>query len=167
MNHMMTHETQLVPVLGNSMRMQATLPSTLGIWYSNCDLEVAQLGDTRNPTRLQNFFSSKSELFRGRIMGKRAQPCSKTANRAEYAQSGLSIIFALPHGVYAGNRLETFLGTTQISKTLSHTSCHAASSTPSSNAKEVTDTVSIFTTTPPPSKTRPSSSHNHADRAAS
>ena len=59
-------------------------------------MEGMQLGDTRNPTRLQNFFSSKSELFRV-AWASGHKPCSKTWLTCPRVRSvrKLSIIFSL------------------------------------------------------------------------
>ena len=130
-------------------------------------------GATRNATRLQNFFSSKSELFRGR-MGKRAQAVFENmANRAMSTLSPEAIdnLIALHRTEFdeAGNRLETFLGADAnlqdiISYKLARGEFNAFQATP----KEVMDMVSIFhdyaISLKDPALAR--QYYNYADRAA-
>lgn len=136
-------------------------------------MEGMQFGDTRNPARLQNFFSSKSELFRGR-MGKRAQTVFENmANRALSALSPDAVdnLLALHRTEFdeAGNRLETFLGTDAnlqdiIAYKLSRGEFNAFQATP----KEVMDMVSVFhdyaISLKDPALAR--QYYNYADRAA-
>ena len=136
-------------------------------------MEGMQFGDTRNPARLQNFFSSKSELFRGR-MGKRAQAVFENmANRALSTLSPEAVdnLLALHRTEFdeAGNRLETFLGTDAnlqdiIAYKLSRGEFNAFQATP----KEVMDMVSIFhdyaISLKDPALAR--QYYNYADRAA-
>ena len=106
-------------------------------------------GATRNASRLQNFFSSKSDLFRGR-MGKRAQTVFENmANRALSTLSPEAVdnLIALHRTEFddAGERLETFLGTNAnlqdiVAYKLSRGEFNAFQATP----KEVMDMVSIF-----------------------
>lgn len=136
-------------------------------------MEGMQFGDTRNPARLQNFFSSKSELFRGR-MGKRAQTVFENmANRAMSALSPEAVdnLIALHRTEVDenGNRLETFLGTNAnlqdiIAYKLSRGEFNAFQATP----KEVMDMVSVFhdyaISLKDPALAR--QYYNYADRAA-
>ena len=136
-------------------------------------MEGMQFGDTRNPARLQNFFSSKSELFRGR-MGKRAQTVFENmANRAMSALSPEAVdnLIAVHRTEFDenGNRLETFLGTNAnlqdiIAYKLSRGEFNAFQATP----KEVMDMVSVFhdyaISLKDPALAR--QYYNYADRAA-
>ena len=136
-------------------------------------MEGVQLGDKRNFTRLQNFFSSKSELFRGR-MGKRAQTVFENmANRAFSTLSPEAVdnLIALHRTEFdaSGNRLETFLGTNAnlqdiVAYKLSRGEFNAFQATP----KEVMDMVSIFhdyaISLKDPALAR--QYYNYADRAA-
>ena len=136
-------------------------------------MEGMQFGDTRNPARLQNFFSSKSELFRGR-MGKRAQAVFENmANRAMSALSPEAIdnLIALHRTEFDenGNRLKTFLGKDAnlqdiIAYKLANGEFNAFEATP----KEVMDMVSVFhdyaISLKDPALAR--QYYNYADRAA-